>query len=201
MQQNFRKNNKMRKGLLAQLLAEKKKAVIALSLITVMVLMWGRVLGRKAPRSAKAAQLQANAGLSTTVPDSQSKMFFVKLPKIEGRNDVLARDFFASDNWQNFFGEKRVEEVTVVSQDGDEELVAKIRGKLRLGAIGLGETPQVFINDKLLGLGDSLFVGDGVKTYECEVTRIAENAVFIRCGEVEIKLKIRQAIEEKESDR
>ena len=91
------------------------------------------------------------------------------------------------------FGSDR--EVSLVSRDGNREYVNGVAEKLRLEAIGLGENPQAFINDKLLGVGDKLLVRDGVSTYECELIGIEENAVFIRCGEEEIQLKLTQKVE------
>ena len=58
-----------------------------------------------------------------------------------------------------------------------------------------GESPQAFINDVLLSVGDKLPVRDGDNTYECEVIRIEENKVFIRCGQTEIQLKLAETIE------
>ena len=80
----------------------------------------------------------------------------------------------------------------MVSGDNGEEYIERIAKKLKLNAIGLGENPQAFINDKLLNVGDKLPVRDGTSTYECEVIRIEENIVLIRCGETEIQLKLLQ---------
>jgi hypothetical protein len=193
MRKNFRNSSNGSNGLLGQLAAEKKKTVIALCLIGVMVLMWTRVLGKKTPGSAEATLIQTE--LSQDTPES--KMSFIELPKVEGRNDVLTRDFFASNGWQNFIGDREgnIEKVNVVSVDGSEEVARRIAERLKLRAIGLGKKPQIFINDELLSMGDKLLVSDGVNTYECEVTGIEENAVFLRCGEAEIKLELTQTTE------
>jgi hypothetical protein len=193
MRKNFRNSSNESNGLLGQLAAEKKKTVIALCLIGVMVLMWTRVLGKKTPGSAEATLIQTE--LSKDTPES--KMSFIELPKVEGRNDILTRDFFASNGWQNFIGDREgnIEKVNVVSVDGSEEVARRIAERLKLRAIGLGKKPQVFINDELLSMGDKLLVSDGVNTYECEVTGIEENAVFLRCGEAEIKLGLTQVVE------
>ncbi|MHC4482714.1 MAG: hypothetical protein ACYSW4_04120 [Planctomycetota bacterium] len=193
MRKNFRNSSNESNGLLGQLAAEKKKTVIALCLIGVMVLMWTRVLGKKTPGSAEATLIQTE--LSQDTPES--KMSFIELPKVEGRNDILTRDFFASNGWQNFIGDREgnIEKVNVVSVDGSEEVARRIAERLKLRAIGLGKKPQVFINDELLSMGDKLLVSDGVNTYECEVTGIEENAVFLRCGEAEIKLGLTQVVE------
>ncbi|MHC4666493.1 MAG: hypothetical protein ACYS9T_11165 [Planctomycetota bacterium] len=175
--------------------AEKKKTIVALCLIAVMALMWARLLGRETPKSAKAAPPQGGAGVDTSGVDSESRMAFQELPKVKGRNDVLTRDFFASDDWKNFLrdSEGYTEKVSVVSKDGDEEVVKRIADKLKLQAIWFDQDTQAFINDKMLSVGDKLAVREGIKTYECEVVGIQENRVFIRCEGAEITLKLTQA--------
>lgn len=65
MKQNIRNNTSGPNRIIAKLGAEKKKTVIALCLITVMVLMWVKMLGGKTPRSAEAGLMaqQMNAGV------------------------------------------------------------------------------------------------------------------------------------------
>jgi hypothetical protein len=177
------------------LAAEKKKTVIAVCLIAVMVFMWVRVLVRKGPQSANAAMTTQDITGDQMRPEL--KVSFIELPKVEGRNDVLTRDFFAVGSWRDFMrsGEGKsgsVEEVSVVSRNGSEEIVRRVAGKLKLEAIVLGENPRAFINDKLLSVGDKLFVRDGIDTYECEVAEIKENMVSIRCGEAEVTLRLTQ---------
>ena len=86
-------------------------------------------------------------------------------------------------------------EVSVVSKDGNEEIIRKVAEKLKLEAIGLDGNPQAFINNKLLSVGDKLLVRDGGNTYECEVMAIEENVVLIKCGDAEITLKVTKFIE------
>jgi len=195
MKQNLKNNGNRSNKLFGRLAAEKKKTVIAVCLITVMVFMWVRVLGRKGPQSANAAVMKQEATGGQTNPEL--KISYIELPKVEGRNDVLTRDFFAVGSWRDFMrgGEGKsggIEEVSVVSRDGSEEIVRRVAEKLKLEAIVLGENPRAFINDKLLSVGDKLFITDGINTYECEVAKIEENTVFIRCGEAEVTLRLTQ---------
>ena len=187
MKQNIRNNSSGPNRLMSQLAAEKKKTVMALCLIAVMVFMWIKVLGGKTPQSAGAAQMAQVANLGVPAVNSELKISFVELPKVTGRNDVLSGDFFAAGGWREFVGDG---EVNVGSRDGSEEALSGIEGKLKLEAIGLGENPQAFINDKLLSVGDKLLVRDGVNMRECEVVSIGESTVVIRCGESEIQLKL-----------
>ena len=180
--------------LFSRLAAEKKKTVIAVCLIALMVFMWARVLAKKTPQSAEAAATAREAGQS----NSEFKISFIELPKIKGRHDVLATDFFAANGWRNFTRDAEgknltgVREVSVVSGDDSEEVIRRVAQKLKLEAIGLGKNPRAFINNKLLSVGDKLLISEGADMYECEVVEIEEHAVLIRCGEAEITLKLTQ---------
>lgn len=193
MKQNMRNSDSGVKTLLGRLAAEKKKTVIALCLIGVMVLMWARMLSGEAPEGAGAAPMAQNAIAGQL--DSEIKVTFTGLPKVKGRNDVLTRDFFAANGWVDFARDGKgltgAEEVNV-SEDGNEELVRRIAGKLKVKAvaIGSGDNPQVCINDKPLSVGGKLTIKEGVNAYECEVVGIKENKVSIRFGEAEITLKL-----------
>ena len=196
MRANVRNSDKGAKRFLGQLAAEKKKTVMALCLIAVMALMWIRVLARKAPDAAEAQSTTGQVEAEDR-PNQGPRISFVGLPNVAGRNDVIARDFFVSDGWRHFAGGKgrNLTGVEVVSRNGSEEVVRKVAEKLKLQAIGLGESPRAFINNKMLSAGDKLLVGDGVDKYECEVVQIKENTVVIRYGETEIALKLMQVIE------
>ena len=190
MKKDIINNNSASNKLMSQFAAQKKKTVTALCLIALMVFMWVKVLGGKTPQSAGAAQIAQGANLVASASNSELKISFVELPKVEGRNDVLTRDFFVAGGWGGFVGNG---EVGVVLKDGSEEVVTRVAEKLRLEAIGLGENPQAFINGKLLAVGGKLLVRDGVNMHECEVVSIGESTVVIRCGEAEIKLKLAKA--------
>jgi len=185
MKENSKNNNGLGK-LVNKLAAEKKKSVIALSLIAIMAFMWIRVIGGKTPQAGEAALLANTAAVEEKV-EPELKVFFVELPNVKGRNDMLTRDFFVAGS--QGFG---IEEVNVAS-GGSEEKVRRIAGQLKLEAIDSGKNPQAFINDVLLKAGDKLSVKDGRSVYECEVVRIEKEAVLIRCGDSEITLKIEQA--------
>jgi hypothetical protein len=193
MKQNVRSYGKEANRVLSQLAAEKKKTIVALCLIAVMGFMWIRVLTRKTPNSAEAAVGQGKVKPDTLGSNSDLKISFIELPKVVGRNDVLTKDFFAMSDWQIFIDGKGEnsggnEEVIVGSRYDDEEILKRVAKRLKLEAIGLGKNPRAFINDKLLSVGDKLLIADGVDTYECEVVRIEEMMVLIRCREGEITL-------------
>ena len=185
------------KGLFGPLAAEKKKAVAASCLIAVMTIMWVRVLTKQAPEAAEAAfgTEQLNEIGSS---NQELKVSFIELPQVAGRNDVIARDFFASDDWRHFDSEKGrnlavIEEVNVVSKNGNEEVIRKVAEKLKLEAIVvLSNNPRAYINNKVISVGEKVLIHDGVDTYECEVIEIKEkeNKVVIMCREAEVTLKL-----------
>ena len=196
MRQNARNSGNIANRLFNQLAVQKKKTVLALCLITLMAFMWIRVLTRKAPQAAKAGLLAGQMNVETQ-SEPELKISFIELPQAAGRNDVITRDFFDSDGWQDFVdGQGRkstgVEEVDIISKEGDQEVIRRVAEKLNLEAIVLSENPQAFINDKLLSVGDKTLVGDGTNRYECEVVEIKENTVVMRCRESRITLKLTQ---------
>ena len=188
MKENSKNNNNGLGKLVNKLAAEKKKSIIAFCLIAIMAFMWIRVIGGKTPQAGEAALLaNAATAASEQKAEPELKVFFVELPNVKGRNDMLTRDFFVVGS--HGFG---IEEINVAS-GGSEEKVRRIAGQLKLEAIDSGKNPQAFINDVLLKAGDKLSVKDGRSVYECEVVRIEKEAVLIRCGDSEITLKIEQA--------
>jgi hypothetical protein len=196
MRQNARNNGNIANRLFNQLAVQKKKTVLALCLITLMAFMWIRVLISKAPQAANAGLLAGQMDVETQ-SEPELKISFIELPQAEGRNDVITRDFFDSDGWQDFVdGQGRkstgVEEVDIISKEGDQEVIRRVAEKLNLEAIVLSENPQAFINDKLLSVGDKTLIGDGTNRYECEVVEIKENTVVMRCRESKITLKLTQ---------
>ena len=195
MRRDGNNDNSFAARFLARFAGEKKKAVTTACLVTVMIIMWVRVLTKNAPETAEA-MAPATASNADSPAEAATKVSFVKLPKVAGRNDVITRDFFAADGWRNFVGGRRkfadIEEVNVRSQNGSEEVIRKVAQKLRLEAISLSKKPLTCINNKVLYVGDKMLISDGNQKYECEVAAIEENTVVIKCREAEITLKLVQ---------
>jgi hypothetical protein len=198
MKQSMKNGGNGTNGLVSRLAAEKKKTVTAVCLVAIMVVMWARMLSKEAPSTAAAALREEDVKQDRS--DTELNITFIELPKVEGRNDVMKRDFFVVDDWQKFMksGESEnktgVENVSVVSGP-KKKTMERIAAKLKIEAIVLDGNPQVFINNILLSVGDKLLVKDGGNTYECEVVCIEENMVLIKCGEAEITKKITKAVE------
>jgi hypothetical protein len=200
MKQRFRNAGREPNRFLAHLMMEKKKAVVALCLVTMMVLMWARVLGNRVAQPAQTPVMQANGDHAAAVVGPGRRISLIELPKIKGRHDTLTRDFFESNSWRNFSNAGQghgsgIKEVTVESKDGSEEVARRIAGRLNLQAILSAENPQAFINNKLLPVGDKLVIKEGVDTFECEVTEIQEHKVSMRFQEARITLKLARADE------
>lgn len=194
MKQNITDNSSCTKRLFERLAAEKKKSVMAVCLITLMTLLWGRVLTKQSPQTAESAPIADQLNLEDQ-SSRKSQISYIELPRIAGRHDVIARDFFASNSWRSFVGGKgrnlaSVEEVNIISRDVSEEVIRKVAEKLKLGAVMLSNTPLAFINDKVRKVGDTVLINDGVDKYECEVVEIRENTVVMKCREAEIRLKL-----------
>ena len=195
MRRNTKNNDKSGKGFINHLSAEKKKAVLALCLIVLMIAMWVKMLTRTSPKAAEAGLITGLMDVETQ-SEPEINVSFIELPKVAGRNDVIVRDFFASNGWQEFIdGQGRksagVEKINIVKDD-DQEVIKMVAENLNLEAIVSGEDPMAFINDKVLRAGDKLTVGDGIDGYECEVVEIKENIVVIKCRESRITLKMTQ---------
>ena len=195
MIQNVRNNNTGTSKILGRLAEEKKKSVPALCLIAIMAFMWIRVFTRKTPQGAEGAPA-TDPPSAENAPSEEYRVSFVELPKVAGRNDAISRDFFASNGWQHFVdgqGRKQgdIEEVSIVSKNGNEEVIRRVAEKLKLEATIVGGISQVMINGQPRNIGDKMPISDGADTYECEVIEIREYAVVIKCGEAEIRLSIK----------
>ena len=195
MMKNVKNNNAGIGKILARLGEEKKKSVTALCLISVMAFMWIRVLTGKAPQGAEGAPA-TDPPSAENAPSEEYKVSFVELPKVAGRNDVIGRDFFASNGWQHFVdrqGRKPggIEEVSIVPKNGNEEVIRRVAQKLKLEATIVGGIPRALINSEPRNVGDKIPISDGANTYECEVIEIRDKAVVIKCREAEIRLSIK----------
>jgi len=187
-------------GLLGKMAAEKKKAGIALCLIAIMTVMWVKVLTKKGPESSQASPVVQAADVDKGLDDAIN-ITYVELPQVIGRDDLISRDFFAADGWQDFGLDYQegdiinVKNISAEKTDDTKEIAAIVTQHVKLEAIIIGQRSQAFINGKLLLVGEKLVVTDGTEMYECEVVEIRESSVLIRCRDAEIVLKLVQTVE------
>jgi hypothetical protein len=192
MKRDLKNTDNSNNKLFNHLAADKKKTILALCLIVLMVLMWIRIFAKKSPMAAQATLMAKEVEVKEQ-ESSPITISYVELPRIQGRNDVITRNFFDPNGWSGFIPDGKY------SADGQQpgviQNLANLRSRLmnaglKLEAIELGGNPHVFINGRLLSIGDKFILRDGADTYECEVTKIEENLVFINYGGVEIELKL-----------
>lgn len=198
MGHNRKSNLRPARAILDHLAVNGKKTVLALALIVFMGLMWIRVLTGQKPGSAGAAPeptLNERAG-----PETLAKVQFIELPKLPGRNDSIYGDFFAIQDRAHFRPNDMRNtgtetEVRVTSPGHAQEVIRRIAERLKLEAVLWSENPQVFVNDRLLKVGDTLPVKEGAKTLNFEVLRINENSVLVGCDGTQLTLKLAQFVE------
>ncbi len=176
--------------------ADRKKTVAAFALVTIMAIMWFRVLTGRKPGSANAA---TDAQQPQGQEQPQMDVRFHELPHIPGRNDCIGRDFFTVYDWDGFPTNSDREstgtdpEVHAVPTDPTQEVVTRVAQGLNVEAVLWSENPQAFINDQLFQVGDTLTRKDGAESYVFEVVRIEADAVLVRCRERQLTLKLAQS--------
>jgi hypothetical protein len=189
MEQIIKNKTNTSKASISRLSRDKKKGIVVLCLVAVMIFMWVKALTKKSPATIQAASVQQMALAQTA--QQELNMTYIELPRVEGRNDVLVRDFFCPGN--AVVDDKE----TADAEDGNdgEKSVIKMAKKFTLEAISLGKTPEAFINDKLMRIGDKISVEEGNTKVEFVIRRISDNAVVVGNDDIEIVLKLGHAEE------
>ncbi len=178
------------------LAAEKKKGITAVCLLTVMTLMWARVFMGKSPRVAPADQVDQTSASGQFASETGSNVpgntiRYIELPKIEGRNDRLIRDFFTETNDL----EPSLVTTNTNGQPGNNMMIRRIASLLKLEAIVAGNSPQAFINNKIFKTGDTINISDKNVKFEGIIEKINETDVVISCLGTKIILKISNPLE------
>ena len=88
MRHNARNISQAGNRIFSHLAAEKKKAVLALSLIVLMVVMWVKVLTKNSPKTANAKLIAELIELQNQY-EPEIEVSFIELPQIKGRNDLI----------------------------------------------------------------------------------------------------------------
>lgn len=183
---------------------DRKKIILAAGLVMIMFLMWGKVLLRKKDGSASVELTLAASQNMNLQQDRGRKISYIKLPLIEGRNDVLKTDFFNPGEWEGFELVDKTEDwskqsnVTVKgagSNDFKKANIYRVAKKLQLEAIVMGENPEAFISDKLVSTGDVLKIRHNAGIYEFRVTKIGKSKVELICEDMIFTMQMAQSIE------
>lgn len=173
--------------------AEKKKSITAVCLLTVMTLMWARVFMGKSPQIAPADQngqtlIDEHSAADANSAQQNLPVSFIELPKIEGRNDHLTRDFFVFKG----DGDHNMNSMNSAVKSG---IIKKIESLIKVDVIVMGNSPQAFINNRLFKAGDKINISDGNGKYDCVIEKISETEVLIDCMGIKIVLKIVNPLE------
>jgi hypothetical protein len=169
--------------ILSRIMVDKKKAIIALCLVVIMVVMWVRSFTGK---TQAIAEILVTSNQAAAAQDNlETKMSFMELPYVKGRNDVLNRDFFAVGRLK-----PTEDENTNVDSSGDESHIKQLIDNLKLEAIGMGKTPQAFIDGKVYTIKDELILEDSGDTYKFQIVGIEKKTVLIKYGQTQVELKL-----------
>lgn len=191
--------------LLRSLPVSKGKIMIAAILVTVMGVMWCRLLlskkgGKQGPATAGAATID---GVNTaTVAKTGGRISYVELPVVEGRNDVLTRDIFTTANWQAFKHVAGAVARPGGSDNGAESQIltdadiAKVENLVEVNAIIAGDSaaaPEAFVNNKLVSVGSKVVVEYNNRLLKLVVTEIKKNKVSLRWQKFRFNVKMAAA--------
>lgn len=191
MKQNVKQPG--RNQTLARLMAEKKKIVIAVVLISVMAIMWVRVLAKKNTASAVVTPFAPQAAAAEEI-QPKIKLTYITLPYVTGRNDMLSRDIFAGSKWEGFGaaanGARQSKEIIKSGHEQVSDTIEKIGKELKLDAIFSGKNPQASVSGMLVSPGGKLTVKYEGEKYEFNAVMMSENAVVLECKGVQVKLNM-----------
>ena len=190
MKQTSRHGIDRQKAAATKLAAQRKKVAIAVGLIVVMAVLWGRIfVGKAKPKSAVAAA--DNTLMQTT---SEPGPVFTELLFIQGRHDVLANDVFSANGFKGFAlkGQSLLGNDMDITADTNAQSSGVIAAaeQMELIAIVDGEKPQVYIEDKLLEVGQSFKFLLHERVYVFKVVNIYQTKVELECNGIIVTKKI-----------
>ena len=169
-----------------------RKTIVIVPLGALAFLVAVVVLRHKVPDAAQAHPQQVP--VTNGSGRERKELSFVRLPKIPGRHDRIAGDFFVRQKDRtptqvsSPLDRESAPVVALASADPDA-LHLSMRDALQLKAIILGQSPRAFINDELITLGDTVPL-DGFAEHECKVVAINENSVVLMWGTVKTVLQL-----------
>jgi hypothetical protein len=174
--------------LIKQATADKKKLTLMVALMAVMLLLWGRLLLKQAPRTAVAdpAATQQTEQTETSQPAQPAQAVFRETLRID-LPSVVRRDLFLFDkdryprvalDTSGTTTEKSGRETPEVSRQ-IEEIRQWVDSLVLQGAV-LGNPPRAMINNRVYRLGEKL---NGF-----EIVKVEARQVVLRRDEIEIVL-------------
>lgn len=178
------------------------KTLAAVALVSIMAILWGRVLlsGKSGPATATAQELNLQEQAKAPTPASL-RIAPIELDRLEGRHDALSGDMFCNDFWKAFNTEEKPPEAPVLQQtpeEGHRENLEKIVRAFKLEAIirdADGVPSQVFIDDKILAVGSVLTVKEGPEQYALVLREISDNAVLFDWNDIAVTKKMTEMVD------
>jgi hypothetical protein len=185
------------------------KTMVMIVLLAVMGILWGRVLlkGKSGPATASAQDMAALQQFNQANQHAVVQIDAIALPQIPGRNDVLSRDIFSTENWTAAgFGNSTNDHVSGVQVDALKDSVehanqlklAQIAKRLTLEAViqdADGIPSQAFVDGKILSVGSALTVQEGPDQYELTLDEITYKKVVFSWNKVSVVLEMAEAFE------
>lgn len=177
-----------------QMLADKKKLSLMISLSAVMLLLWGRLLLKQDPRTAVAKPSAVAAVDDASVEDTADVTDIATTPINHPPVEVvlvtsLSRDPFAfdKDRYPLAAGAARDQEPEKSPDETSDErnrieAIREMAATLRFQAGMLGPTPRALINDRVYRLGD--------KINGFAVSKIESRRVVLEKDGIEIHLRM-----------
>lgn len=185
------------------------KTMVMIVLLAVMGILWGRVLlkGEDGPATASAQDMAALQQVSQANQCAVVQIDAIELPQIPGRNDILSRDMFSTENWTaSGFGNGTNDHTSGVKVDASKESVerahqlklAQLAKRIMLEAVihdANGNPSQAFVDGKILSVGSVLTVQEGPDQYELIVDEITSKKVVFSWNKVSVVLEMPEAFE------
>jgi hypothetical protein len=178
------------------------KNLAAVALISVMAILWGRVLlsGKSGPAAAAAQELNTPETVKTP-PAAPLRMSPVELDRLQGRHDTLSGDMFCNDFWSAFKADEKLLETPALEQTQEDRHRAnleKIVRAFKLEAIirdADGMPSQAFVNDKILTVGSVLTVKEGPEQYALVLMKISDNEVLFDWNDIAVTKKMTEMVD------
>ena len=177
-----------------------RKTVLAIGLVLLMIFMWIRVFLNKGKSVGSVKGSIVAPQINNITADKEAKLIRKELEFIPGRHDVLSHDMFADKKCSMEKTSTVTVETDTVDLEVQKSTIADLAGGLKLDAIILDPRNvrnQVFINGKLLMVGNILKVDHEGEDYDLTVVDIFQNKVELRCKGLKVSVKMLRADEKK----
>jgi hypothetical protein len=176
--------------------AQRKKLIAAMLLLTVMAILWVRVLVGKGKPANVSAALVAKSNDNIPVQIQSGGVEYVKLLYVAEKHDAIVNDSFSAGNLSQFKKQEDAKDKQLNPSGTTEEhfdTPAEAAGaSLNLVAIVNEKTPQAYIADMLLEKGQSFDFTYHGEIYRFRILNITADKVELDCNGIIITKRIPQ---------